>query len=311
MTNIQHIKKKRITIPLIKGYLCFLVFFIALCFSERLKEGIIFGFRICFFNIIPTLFPFFILSDLWISVIYYKNNSLPARCLKKLFHVNGEGLSSFVIGNVCGFPLGIKTASKKYSLGIINKDELETLITISNNPSVAFVVSGIGLGLFHDIKLGLVLYFSVLISSIITGAFFRSAEEKPQKAYEISKQKFNIIESVRSAGLSSLYVSFYIIFFSGIIGVISSLIKNELAISIISAFLEVASACSIISENRQILGSFCLPLISFSLAFSGLSVFLQAFSILPPTISKKKYLFKKLLQGIISSIITLLLLYVI
>lgn len=310
MTGIYNTKKKKGLKASFEVCLCLVIFVLAIMFGGLLKEGVIYGFKICAFNIIPTLFPFFILSDLWVSVVFFAENSLVAKCFERLFHINSEGLSPFVIGNICGFPLSAKTAAEKHKNGLISKIELDALMTISNNPSLAFVVSGIGVGLFHSIKIGIILYFSVLTSAVISGLIFRPAVTESPKSGNKAKQRFDLLKSISSAGLSSIVVSSYIIFFSGIIGVIKSLIKNKFIVSLISSFLEVGSACSIICESTNDLGVFCLPLISFTLAFSGLSVFMQTFSILPQSISKIKYLLKKLFQGIISALITVLLHYI-
>ena len=273
-----------------------------------LKNGVIYGIKICYFNIIPTLFPFFILSDLWSSVVYFPKKSLIVGCFERLFHINSEGFSVFILGNLCGFPLGAKMASEKYKASLIDKREMESLSVTSSNPSAAFVVSGIGLGLFGSIKIGLILYISVLISAVIVGIIYRPKAFIFKEPRNIVRQKFNLIESVKSAGSSSIVVASYIIFFSSIIGVVKALTQSRLAISLISSFLEVGSACTIIFENGDAIGSLCLPLIAFSLGFSGLSVFMQAFSILPKSVSKRMYLFKKLLQGILSALLTLILL---
>lgn len=304
MTAISDTKerKRSLRVPLV--ILCLSLFLFAIFFGSSIKEGVVYGIKICVFNIIPTLFPFFILSDLWSSVIFFRDDGIAAKCFEGLFGISGKELSTFLLGNICGFPLGIKSATEKYSSKTINKSELEALCAISNNPSAAFVISGVGMGLFKSPKYGIILYLSVLLSAVAIGVIFKANVSKLQNSRENIKQSFDLVKSIKAAGYSSIVVSSYIIFFSSVIGVVGELIKNKLALSFISSFLEVSSACSIIAEQSDILGTLCLPLISFALAFSGLSVFMQAFSFLPPEVSKTKYLYKKMLQGIISAAIT-------
>ena len=306
MTDICTVKKKKASRETIEILLCLTIFALALLFGGPLKDGVINGFKICFLNIIPTLFPFFILSDLWSVLIRIRSDSILAGCFEKMFGISGEGFSVFILGNLCGFPLGAKAASEKYKNGFINESDLNSLSTICNNPSAAFVISGVGLGLFGSLTIGIFLYFSVLISAMIIGIIFKPKLQKSYKSLNSSRQNFNLIESIKSAGLSSITVSSYIIFFSAIIGVAKTIIKSSLSISLVSALLEVSSACTLIYDNNTLLGLFTLPLISFALSFSGLSVFLQAFSILPPFVSKKGYLLKKLLQGLLSALLTAL-----
>lgn len=307
MTSVCAVKRKKDSYNFVKIFLCLALFALALFFGEPVKNGVINGFKICFFNIIPTLFPFFILSDLWGALIYFHNDSVFSKSFEKIFGINGEGASAFLLGNICGFPLGVKCATQKYLDERIEKRELEALSVICNNPSAAFVISGVGLGLLGSIKIGLILYFSTLISAILIGIIFRIKPSKIQNSKNNERQKFDLIESIKAAGISSITVSSYIIFFSTIIGVASAVVNSPIALSIISVFLEVGSACSVIAGVHSVLGDFTLPLISFSLSFSGMSVFMQAFSILPSFVSKKGYLLKKLFQGILSAILTLIL----
>jgi hypothetical protein len=274
---------------------------LAIYFGGALKDGVIYGFKICAFNVIPTLFPFFILADLWCKIIYISPNSPFAKLLTP-FRISHECADAFFIGNVCGFPLGAKMLISKYEDQLICKDELDRLLPLCTNPSLAFVVSGVGAGLLGNIKTGIMLYLSTVISAVIVYMLFNRQPSKSLKSVEKSRQSFSIINSIINAGNSCITVSSFIIFFSSIIGLIKAVIKNEVIVSIISAFLEVGSACSIIAECGSSLGRYSLPLIAFSLSFSGISVFLQVLSF-SSNIKPYKYITKKLMQGILSAFI--------
>ena len=301
-------KKKSFAAP-IKALICIILFIASICFGSALKEGVIYGFKICFMNIIPTLFPFFILSDLWSAYISFPPDSRLFGLLKPL-GLDYNSLDAFLIGNVCGFPLGAKILTAKYNSGIIGKEELTSLIPLCTNPSLAFVVSGIGAGLLGSIKVGFLLYFSTIISSVLIYLAFPHKSENAEKSAFKSEQSFSLVDSIKNAGISCITISSFIIFFSAIIGLAKFLIKNEIILSIVSAFFEVGSACSIISEHSGLLDIFYLPLIAFSLSFSGISVFLQVLSVTPSDLSKRRYLSRKLLQGILSAGITFLILQI-
>ena len=163
-------KKKDTAVSSLKTSLCFILLSISLCFTNSLKEGVIYGLKICFTNIIPSLFPFFILADVWMSLIRIPPSSLLSKICRFL-GINNELIDTFLIGNICGFPLGAKMATTKYSEGLMSKEELEAIIPLCTNPSLAFVVSGIGAGLLGNIKMGCILYFSTIISSVLIYLF--------------------------------------------------------------------------------------------------------------------------------------------
>ena len=169
---------------------------------------------------------------------------------------------------------------------------------------MAFVVSGIGVGVLGSIKKGIMLFFACIISAVICGMLFRNSEEEPQHLKYISGQRFDLTESIKGAGLTSLVISSFIIFFSAIITPIGRLVDNQFAFASIASLLEVSSAVDIISKLH---GKLKILLLGFALGFSGLSVHLQSFSILPRDFSKARYLLIKAVQGLICAFLSSLL----
>ena len=173
MTHCLTIKRKKHFKEWLVAVICIIATILLLVFSKSVKDGINSGIKLVLFNIIPTLFPFFILSDLWITAFGVKEKSRLSIIFQRIFHINPAGLPALLIGMICGFPLGVKSAVEYYSQGLINKDELEILCGFINNPSLAFVISGVGLGIYGNIFDGIFLYSTVLLSALIVGIIFR------------------------------------------------------------------------------------------------------------------------------------------
>ena len=297
--------KKNSYISLLSPLLCLAIAFLMIILGENIKSGILDGLRFASQTIIPTLFPFFVLSDLWSSYFYVNENGFLGRLFERLFHIHPAALSAFLSGLICGFPIGVKTASELYLGQIISKDEFEHLSGFVNNPSVAFIISGVGMGIFGDLWLGVMLYFSVVLSSLAVGVIFRKGKVKYRNSSDISRQTFSLVQSVKNAGATSITVTSYIIFFSGLIGIYRSFIENEAALSLISTIFEVSSATSIIGNCSLFSIDLKLMLTAFALGFSGLSVHLQALSFFPEDASRTRYFLMKLIQGIISAFLML------
>ena len=254
--------------------------------------------------IIPSIFPFFVLSDFWSATFYFNENGIFPQTFKKFFGICGTGLVAFISGLICGFPVGVKIASGLYKDNCLSKRELEQICGFVNNPSIAFVISGVGGGVFKDIRIGILLYISVVISATIVGIAFREKNGISSNSTFKTKQSFNIVESIRSAGLNSINVISCIVFFSGVLGLLRGIIKNEIVVLFLSIFIEVTSAVKLIYSSH-FSKTFKLILTAFALGFSGFSVHLQAFSFLPSEVSKKKYFIMKFFQGIISALLIL------
>lgn len=306
MTSQISTKQKRMSKLSLVSLLSILLMPIMLYFSDSIKQGATLGLKLSLGTIIPTLFPFFILSDLWVSCAVINSDGIIAKAYERLFGVSGSTLPAYLLGSLCGFPLGIKTAVSLYESRYISKDELERISGFANNPSAAFVISGIGAGLYKDIRIGIKLYFAVLLSSLFVGIMFRSKENKSVNTSIISRQSFNLVKSIQSAGISSLAVSCYIVFFSSVIGLLNEIVENPLILVIVSSFLEITNACSLSADLITSYPNVKCVITAFALGFSGLSVHMQAFSLFPAKTSKARYLLMKLIQGILCSIITFL-----
>ena len=284
--------------------ICIFITVLLLLLSSKVKEGVVCGLKLFAFNILPTLFPFFILSDLWQSYFTINENSCLTKTFRHIFHISGIGLYILAISLICGFPLGVKAASEAYRRGALDKKQLQALSGFANNPSVAFVVSGIGMGIYNSIYIGIILYIIVVFSALIVGIIFRPSFAKQQNTAFIQRQRFDLVSSIANAGTTSIRVGSYIVFFCSVINPVTSFSQNQVISSLFSALCEVGSAATIISKCTKISFVPKLALTSFALGFSGTSVHLQTFSFLPTEISKKKYLIMKLLQGAISSVIS-------
>ena len=270
-----------------------------LTYSKQIAESIRVGIKISVISVIPSVFPFFILADYLSSQI---STSPKSSQLNKIFSIPRGSEGALICGLICGFPCGIKYARRLYDGKVITKTELERLIGLVNNPSFAFVISGVGMGMLNSLKDGIILYLSVILSVLlISRIFYKSVKEFPEPTHIIG-QNFNLVESIRNAGFSSLTVSSYIVFFSAILGIIQNMIKSSILCAIAASFLEIGNAATLITSLKAESSS-AFILYGFCLGFSGFSVHLQAFEVLPGNISKKKYLTMKLLQGLFCGII--------
>lgn len=287
--------------------MCWSILIVMILFSNQIRLGIYQGATIAVTNVLPTIFPFLILSDFWIYVYSGKTNRYIDNIFQKLFGISANALPAFVLGLLFGFPIGVKAAADLYAKKSLSKEETEKIIGVINNPSAAYTISGIGLGLYRSFKIGLILYFSVTISSILIAKFSRISGEKSKKTYQNSEQTFNIAHSIKNAGSNSIAILSYIVFFFAINSLVSAITRDDLISTCTSIFLEISGAVTRIINLQTVNQRIKLSLTAFALGFSGLSVHLQAFSFLPKEIRKSRYFKAKFTQGILSCFVTFLL----
>ena len=284
--------------------LCIFLSFIMILLGEYIKEGVYDGLSFSIKVIVPTLFPFFILSDIWAACFSAKNDGILSRSFERLFNINGCGIRAMLCGLVCGFPLGVKAASELYIEKKITKDEFERLSGFVNNPSAAFIISGVGAGMLSDYRSGILLYCSVILSSVSVGIIFRGRKRECKNCNVNIRQNFNLVNSIKNAAMTSINVASYITFFSGILCIVEHFYKNPAGQALISSILEVGNATRLISSFPDFELPTKLALIGFSLGFSGMSVHMQAMSFYDRKSIPKKYLLMKTLQGLLSALVS-------
>ncbi len=305
----MEIKKRKIGILsfIPSAALTALVFIIALYMSDELsmyvKEGISLSVNV----IIPSIFPFLILSDVLIRYIRYDRISPLRSIFEKLFKINGAAISAYIMGLLCGYPIGAKMSLAYYENGIISSDECERLMAFSNNASPAYIICAVGLGLRGSIREGAILYFTTIFSSILCGVIIGIKKHKSEKLTFISEQSFDFFSSVRQAVYTSISTGGFITVFSILFGLIRSFLKYAPLISLISPFLEISNACLYLSDLCIFPTALTFSLTSLAISFSGVCVGAQTVSLIPTSsqIRAAKYFKYKLLQGVISFLLAI------
>ena len=267
--------------------LCFFLFVMLFRDSDIAGEHMRRGLRICSETLIPSLFPFMVISELLVnSGACEPLTRLMKRPMALLFGASGECASALLLGVICGFPVGARTAASLYSRGDITRAECEHLLSYCNYPSAPFMIFAVGEGMFGSKRIGLFLYCTVLLSGLICGALMRPKEKKARvtrvcDAISVKSSAFSIFaSSVVSAAYSVISVCAFVTFFTCIVGTFSSTVAADLPAplrALIFSFFELTSgcaACASISEPRL-----SVILAAAAGGWSGLSVFLQIYSL--------------------------------
>lgn len=282
-----------------------LIFLTAIFFSDELADYVAAGLSISARVIIPSVFPFLLLTDLAMRYIRFERIGGIRRIFEKLFRINGAALPVFVCGILCGFPLGAKLALTMYENGKISKCECERLMVFANNASPGYVICAVGIGMRGNLKDGVLLYISAVLSSILTGILLGVNKDKSDISHFISWQKYSFTKSVTSAVGVCLNICGFVTVFSIAVGVVNELIKSEIIRMLIIPFMEIGNAALYLSDLYVAPAWITLALTAFSTSFSGLCVCAQTLSLIneKKDISMAAYIPRKLLQGFIAALL--------
>ncbi len=92
------------------------------------------GLELWFTKMIPTLFPFMVVSGILIRMNLVKPLCAPLSGLfSRLFGVRENGVFCIFMGFLCGFPMGAKVISDLYKKGELSLEEADYLLAFCNN----------------------------------------------------------------------------------------------------------------------------------------------------------------------------------
>ncbi len=274
------------------------------------------GLTLCARTVIPSLFPFMVISELLVSSGAGEAfGRLFSRIMRWLFGLSGAGASAVFLGSMCGFPVGAKTAVALLDRNTISKSECEHLLTFTANPSSAFLITAVGVSLYGNRHFGVLLYVTVLGSSLAVGFlarfFLRRAEQPAEHPHFPSGLHIGGVETftgaVSAAATGMLTVCAYVIFFSALTGALGCALaesgqNHEWGYALLTGILEMTSGISQASglSNRE----WGLILTAVFAGWSGISVHCQVMTLCGGRgISFKPYLIAKGAQGVLCGIV--------
>ena len=334
--NIHVIKLKRNILPLI-----FLIFtFSILIFSKTNLPAVKSGLTLWANSVVPSLFPFFVATELLMHTnIPIVLGNLLNKYMKPLFNINGSGAFAFIMGIISGYPVGAKIACNFRKNNICTKEECERLLSFTNNSGPLFIIGSVGISMFKNSTIGLLLFITHLLSSISVGIIFRFWKNKKDNSnytdtnsgIYTNKKTFVtfsnlgevLAESITSNISTILLIGGFVVIFSSIISILKTCgILNLITFSIspifnalnidstfisplVTGFLEITNGINSISNIACKKLSINIIITSFLLGFGGISILLQVLSITSKTdLSIKPYIYGKLLQGVLAAFYT-------
>lgn len=287
-----------------------------LCRSETAIQYITRGLLLCAKTVIPSLFPFMVLSEIIVTGrLLERPLGRVTRPLGRLLRLPSAGCTAVILGLLCGFPVGAKCATLAWREGLLSKDEAERTVAIANAPSSAFLISAVGVTLWENRAFGISLYFCVLLSSLSIGILLGRISKKEDQASEkndtichlpprFSAKLFT--DAIASATHSILLVCAYVIFFSALVGTLGSLLEDSPlsgeGVAALFAFFELSGGVSRIAALGNTLHAAVLT--ALAVGWSGLSVHCQILSICDGSgLSLSPYLLARLLSALLCALL--------
>lgn len=294
--------------------------------SDAVIDSARFSFTVWKDNIFPTLFPFFVASNL---LIKYGFVELVGEFLKpfmnKIFKTSGESSFVLILSMLSGFPSSAKYTKELYDNGLISDKEASKLLTFTHFPNPLFVIGTVSLSFLNDNKIGYLILLSIYLSNIIIGLIFRNyhissydnSKISIKRAFKNMKERYkknkNFGTILTSTLIDSINLLMLILGTISLFLIVNKIITNIFGLNdfnraVLSGVLEMTGGLkyfSLLNVPLKFKAIFSVMV----LAFGGLSVHTQVYSIIADTkIKYIPYLCARIMHIVLSGIIMYLLL---
>lgn len=250
-----------------------LIFAVIFFFQPALiMDGVRNGLTVCGSSVIPSLFPFMVLSDFLVRSGFGKiAGKKISRLTQFLFNLPGAAGCTVIMSLTGGFPVGAKMTVQLFERGEITQRQGRRMLMFCVNGGPAFVIGTVGSVMLGSTRAGLILFVSLTLTSVLIGIASGLLDKEKVRTENTEKTTYDggvIGESVNQGINGMLNVCGWIILISGINGFILKLPLGSL-LPWVTMLTEVTNGC--------LTASTCFPacVLAFVLGWSGLAVHCQ------------------------------------
>lgn len=193
--------------------------------------------------VFPALLPFFISSELLMSygVIQFMG-VLMEPVMRPVFNLPGAASFVLAVGYTSGFPISASLAARLRKENLCTRFEAEKLMCFTNNASPLFLLVAVGVGMFHNARLGVLIALAHYAGNLLLGIFlryygrndpeyrtsvickgnlFRRASSEMRKAFNVNPRPFGKVlgDAITSSINKLLVIGGFVVIFAVIIKV--------------------------------------------------------------------------------------------
>ena len=289
------IKKESITLIFLISLAILLI-----AFSPDAKNGAKHGMEMSVQIVVPGLLPLLMIFNM-ISKSHAAGpvQDILAPFTEKVLRLPRAAGSAILFGLIGGYPTGALLTEGLYLNDDIDRDTAKRLLRFNVNGGAGFIITAAGTIIMKSERAGILLFASTTLAALLI-AIASSFRHKKISGSHTGYSALPFGDALNAAAESSvraaLNISAYIILFSAVFGVIK----------VPEAFTPLLEITGGIADSYRL---FDLPELAFLLAFSGLCLHFQLFSITKRVgMSFFEFFVWRIVHGIVSYTVCFLLL---
>lgn len=272
--------------------------FFILTESKAVMEAVLFSFQIWKNNIFPSLFPFFLLSELLIQYGFVEFlGELLKPVMNRIFRISNQAAFIFVMSIISGFPSNAKYTKALLEEHKINEKEATKILTFTHFSNPLFILGTVSITFLGNREVGFLILFCHYITNLILGLLFRNYYPSPKTDCRVSirkaitnmtlarqKKKASFPFILTNALNHTIQTLLFILGVTTTFLIITTLINQHITLStfhqsILNGFFEMTQGLkyvSLLNIPLKIKGILTVMILSFG----GLSVHMQLIGIL-------------------------------
>ena len=280
-------------------------------YPERYVNCCFQGFAMWAECVLPSLFPFMVITLIFVKTGIAEKASLPLKRVTGIFKLPPAAGACFLLSLCSGYPAGSRVLTEFYENGSISSTDCKKLAPLCSTSGPLFIIGSVGYKMFGDkyagIKILIAHILAVTVSSLLISLFSRKSADQPLKRAPADKNVlYNAFYgAVISVTVAGGFIAFFFVFakFFADFNLLLPLEKflclflNETnAAAICTGLIEATTGCRAIALSGA--SKLNVALAGFLITFGGVSILLQQLSYLTKAqIKPLRFIAVKLLQA--------------
>lgn len=311
--TIKRIKYVALSLSITLFAAVFIIFperYVACCFD---------GFVLWAECVLPSLFPFIVVSLIFIKTGLADKASLPLKKATRVLNLPQSAAVCFILSICSGYPAGSRLVAEFYEGGALTRADCNKLAPLCSTSGPLFIIGSVGFKMFGDKLLGLKIFvahaLAVVIFSLIYCRFYKKTQHVPPKWV---KTDGNILYdafygAVISVAVAGGFIAFFYVVAQALqdffilmpLTKLLSLFMDEGAATAVSmGIAEVTTGCKLLAQSQSTIKG---ALAGFMITFGGVSILMQQLSYLTKAgVKPARFILIKLLQAILCFLLMLI-----
>ncbi|MCM3129767.1 sporulation integral membrane protein YlbJ [Paenibacillus provencensis] len=174
---------KRLVIPLSIVFGLLIICIFMMVYPAAVWNAGVRGLSIWWDVLFPSLFPFFVISELLLGLgIVHFTGTLLHPLMRPVFRIPGTGGFVAAISYASGYPIGAKLTAKLWEKKQITRDEGERLVAFTTTSDPIFLIGAVSVGFFQLPAVAVMLAIAHYGAGLIVGLLMRFHGKKDSTA---------------------------------------------------------------------------------------------------------------------------------